>query len=132
MSDTRSLTIERALPHPPEKVWRALTTPHLIAEWLMPGDIKPEVGHEFHLSADWGGVDCKVLEADPPKRIVMTWVGKGLDSMVELTLTPTPTGTHLVMEQSGFTRDYPAAYGGARNGWARMFDTLETVLAKEP
>jgi hypothetical protein len=51
---TRSLVVEREIPHPPEKIWRALTQPHLVEEWLMKNDFKPVVDHHFNLRADWG------------------------------------------------------------------------------
>ena len=61
-AETHSVVIEREMPYPPEKLWRALTQPHLIEEWLMKNDFKPVVGHRFKLRGDWGGVlDCKVL-----------------------------------------------------------------------
>jgi hypothetical protein len=40
---TRSLVVEREMPHPPEKIWRALTQGPLIEEWLMKNDFKPVV-----------------------------------------------------------------------------------------
>src|SRR5215813_13899892 len=46
-----SVVVEREIPHPPEKVWRALTQPHLIEEWLMKNDFKPAVGHRFKLQS---------------------------------------------------------------------------------
>ena len=55
-TETRSVVVEREIPHPPEKIWRALTQPHLIEEWLMKNDFKPAVGHRFNLRGDWGGV----------------------------------------------------------------------------
>ena len=57
-TETRSVVVEREIPYPPEKIWRALTQPHLIEEWLMKNDFKPVVGHRFNLRGDWGGVDC--------------------------------------------------------------------------
>ena len=60
-TETLSVIVERELAHPPEKIWRALTQPQLIEEWLLKGDFKPDVGHRFNLSADWGVVDCQVL-----------------------------------------------------------------------
>ncbi|MDF2809912.1 MAG: polyketide cyclase [Microvirga sp.] len=60
-TETRSVTVEREIPYPPEKIWRALTQPHLIEEWLMKNDFKPVVGHRFDLRADWGAVDCQVM-----------------------------------------------------------------------
>src|SRR3954465_9326875 len=60
-TEARSVVVEREIPHPPEKIWRALTQPHLIEEWLMKNDFKPVVDHRFNLRADWGSVDCHVL-----------------------------------------------------------------------
>ncbi|MFJ5369247.1 SRPBCC domain-containing protein, partial [Bosea sp. CER48] len=55
-TELRSVVVEREFSHPPEKLWRALTQPHLIAEWLMKNDFKPIVGHRFDFSAEWGAV----------------------------------------------------------------------------
>src|ERR1700737_3957265 len=107
---TRSLVVEREMPHPPEKIWHALTQPHLIEEWLMKNDFKPVVGHSFNLRADWGVVDCQVLAVEPNKMVSYTWGAYGLESVVTWTLTPTSTGTHLRMEQSGFRKDQRQPY----------------------
>lgn len=130
MSDTKSVVVERTLPHPPEKVWRALTQPHLIAEWLMKNDFAPVVGHRFNLSADWGAVACEVQTIEPNKTLSYTWDAMGLESVVTWTLTPTSTGTHLRMEQSGFRPDQQAFYQGAEGGWPRFFAALEQTLAR--
>lgn len=126
--ETRSVVVERDLAHPPDKVWRALTQPHLVAEWLMAGDIRPELGHAFSFSGDWGAVACEVLEIDPGRVIAYTWNGLGLESTVTWTLTPTPTGTHLRLEQAGFRLDQPQFYGGARASWPGLLDRLEQAL----
>ena len=127
---TRSVVIERDLPHPPEKIWRALTQDHLIEEWLMKNDFKPVVGHHFNLRADWGAVDCQVMAVETNKTLSYTWAAYGLESVVTWTLTPTSTGTHLRMEQSGFRPDQQQAYQGAQGGWQRFFAGLEQVLAR--
>ncbi|MFZ0193572.1 MAG: SRPBCC domain-containing protein, partial [Pseudolabrys sp.] len=117
-TETRSVIVEREIAFPPEKIWRALTQPHLIEEWLMKNDFKPVVGHSFNLRGDWGGVlDCEVLAVEPNKTLSYTWAAYGLESVVTWTLTPTRTGTRLRMEQSGFRPDQAQAYGGARHGW---------------
>jgi uncharacterized protein YndB with AHSA1/START domain len=117
------------MPHPPEKIWRALTQPHLIEEWLMKNDFKPVVGHSFNLRADWGVVDCQVLAVEPNKTVSYTWGAYGLESVVTWTLTPTSTGTHLRMEQSGFRPDQQQAYQGAKGGWQQFVGGLERVAA---
>ena len=124
----RSVIIERDLPHPPGKIWRALTQGHLIEEWLMKNDFKPVVDHSFNLRADWGVVECQVLAVEPNKTVSYTWCAYGLESIVTWTLTPTSTGTHLRMEQSGFRPDQQQAYQGAKGGWQRFFSELERVV----
>ena len=128
-TETRSVIVEREIPHPPEKIWRALTQPHLIEEWLMKNDFKPVVGHSFNLRADWGAVDCQVQTVEPNKTLSYTWGAYGLESVVTWTLTATSTGTHLRMEQSGFRPDQQKAYQGAQYGWQQFFANLEQVLA---
>ena len=125
-----SVVVERELAFPPEKIWRALTQPHLIEEWLMKSDFKPVVDHDFKLSAEWGSVDCKVLEVEPNKTLCYTWGAHGLESVVTWSLAPTSTGTHLRMEQSGFRPDQQQAYQGATYGWPKFFANLEKVLAR--
>ncbi len=127
---TRSVIVERELPHPPEKVWRALTQDHLIAEWLMQNDFRPVVGHSFKLRADWGSVDGRVMAVEPNRTLSYAWGAYGLESVVTWTLTPTSTGTHLRMEQSGFRPDQQQAYQGAKGGWRKFLVALEQVLAR--
>ena len=137
-AETRSVVVEREMPHPPEKLWRALTQPHLIEEWLMKSNFKPVVGHRFNLTGEWGGVlDCEVLEVEPNRTLSYTWnfshddPAFDMKSVVVFTLTPTSTGTHLRMEQSGFRPDQKQAYGGAHAGWKQFFAKLEEMLAKD-
>jgi uncharacterized protein YndB with AHSA1/START domain len=129
-TETLSVVVEREVPFPPEKIWRALTQPHLIEEWLMKNDFKAVVGRSFNLRADWGVVDCQVLAVQPNKTVSYTWVAYGLESVVTWTLTPTSTGTQLRMEQSGFRPDQRQAYQGAKGGWRQFFVALERVLAR--
>ncbi len=130
-TEVRTVVIEREVPFPPEKIWRALTQPHLIEEWLMKNDFKPELGHRFTLSADWGVVDCQIQACEPNRVLSYTWNAMGLESVVTWTLTPTSTGVHLRMEQSGFRPDQVRAYQGAQFGWQRFLAALEQVLARE-
>jgi len=136
-SETRSVVVERDMPHPPERIWRALTQPDLIAEWLMKNDFKLALGHRFNLRGDWGGVlDCEVLAIEPNKTLSYSWnfahddAAFNLMSVVTFTLTPTSTGTRLRMEQSGFRPDQRQAFGGANAGWQQFFAKLEQVLAQ--
>lgn len=128
--DTLSVVVERDIAHPPEKIWRALTEPHLIEEWLMKGDFRPVAGHRFGFRADWGSVDCEVLDIEPPHLLAYSWGDDNLKSVVTWTLTPAGTGTRLRLEQTGFRRDQPRYYGGAKAGWPHFLDALEQVLAR--
>src|SRR5947209_18732393 len=132
-----SVIVEREIPFPPERLWRALTQPHLIEEWLMKNDFTPAVGHRFNLRGDWGGVlDCEVLAVERNRTLSYTWnhahddAAFNLQSVVTFTLTPTPTGTHLRMEQSGFRPGQRQAYAGARAGGQQIVEKLEQVLTR--
>jgi len=136
-TQTRSVVVQREIPFPPEKLWRALTQPHLIEAWLMKNDFQALVGHSFQLRGDWGGVlDCQVLAVEPHRTLSYGWdyshadPAYGLKSVVTFTLTPTSSGTHLRMEQTGFRPDQKQALGGALHGWTGFFANLEQVLAR--
>jgi uncharacterized protein YndB with AHSA1/START domain len=129
-TETLSVIVEREVPHPPEKVWRALTQSHLIEEWLMKNDFRPVEGHRFSLSADWGAVQGEVRAVEPTRTLTYTWESKDLESVVTWTLTATGTGTLLRMEQTGFRPDQQPYYRGAMAGWQRFFAALEEVLAR--
>ena len=137
---SRTLVIERELPHPPEKVWRALTDSALISQWLLQNDFQPLVGHPFKFRAppmpQWNGiVDCEVLELEPHRSLAYSWnvgpdTAQGLRTVVTWTLTPTPGGVLLRIEQSGFRADQDANYKGASYGWQRFMAGLERVLSQ--
>ena len=134
-TEALSVVIEREIPFPPEKIWRALTQPHLIEEWLMKNDFMPIVGHRFNLRRTPRPdlnivVDCEVLVVEPNKTLSYTWTALGLESVVTWTLMRTSAGTHLRMEQSGFRPDQQQYYEGAKGGWQRFFANLEQVLAR--
>lgn len=130
-TETKSVIVERELPVPPEKLWRALTQPHLIAEWLMRNDFAATTGHRFRFTADWGSVDCRVLAIEENRTLSYSWAAMGLDSVVTFTLSPTRTGTHLRLEQTGFKAGMAQAYGGAKIGWKNFLDRLGLVLEKQ-
>jgi uncharacterized protein YndB with AHSA1/START domain len=138
-SETLSVIIEREFPHPPEKIWRALTQPHLIEEWLMKNDLKPVVGERFNFHSEFlpnGSLDCEVLAVEPGSKLSYSWDSMSdnpafsLKSVVTWTLTPTGNGTHLRMEQSGFRPDQKQAYAGAKFGWQNFLTKLDQMLAR--
>jgi uncharacterized protein YndB with AHSA1/START domain len=131
---TRSLVIERELPHPPQKIWRALTQGALIKEWLMDNDFQPVVGHKFNFRSppmpQWDGIIAsEVLVIEPHKKLSYSWGSMGLESVVVWTLVPTKGGTLVRMEQSGFRPDQEANYQGANYGWQKFMGALERVVA---
>ena len=136
-TELRTVVVERQIPYPAEKIWRALTQPHLMEEWLMKNDFKPDIGHRFSLRGDWGGVlDCEVLDIEPERTLSYTWnfahedPAYSLKSVVTFTLTPTDRGTHLRVEQSGFRPEQKQAFGGAHAGWKEFLGKLEQVVAR--
>jgi uncharacterized protein YndB with AHSA1/START domain len=138
MTDTaasHTLVIEREMPHSPEKIWRALTEGPLLEDWLMTNDFQPVVGHRFSFRAapkpNWNGIiDCEVLVVEPNARLSYSWGSLGTGSVVAWTLTPTESGTHLRMEQSGFPSEEGANYKGAKYGWQKFIGNLERVVGR--
>ena len=137
VAPTKSIVVERTMPHPPQKIWRALTSAPLIAEWLMKNDFEPRLGHRFTFRATpvpgWSGVtNCEVIEVDPPRRLAYRWGDgteseSGLRTIVTWTLTPTSDGTHVRMEQSGFRPQDEGGYQGMSGGWPHIVEGLERV-----
>ncbi len=125
-----SVVVEREFRCRPDLLWRALTEPHLIAEWLMQNDFLPQMGHRFSLTADLGSVSCEVQIVEPNERLSYRWDTKDLHSVVTWTLAPTTAGTLLRMEQVGFQPQQTAYHRGAMAGWPRFLDALEKVVAR--
>jgi len=137
-SQVESIEFEFDLPHPPEKVWRALTEPALLAEWLLPVfDLELEPGAAFLFKTQaypgWDGtVNCRFIEIEPHRKLSYTWNVPFLETVVTFTLTPTASGTRLDMVQSGFKPEQKRESGGARYGWKMMGEKLVDLLARIP
>jgi uncharacterized protein YndB with AHSA1/START domain len=139
-SQSEAISFEFDLHHSPEKVWRALTDPELLTEWLLPVvELKLEPGAAFTLRAQpqpgWDGiVNCRLVEIEAHRKLSYTWaVGDlELDTVVTFTLTPTASGTRLYLVQSGFKPDQKRNFGGARYGWNMMGGKLVDLLARIP
>lgn len=136
-SQIETIAFEFELNHAPEKVWRALTQPELLSEWLLPvTGLKLEPGAAFRLQAPekpgWDGtVDCRFVEIEPSRKLSYTWVvGDFIDTVVTFTLTPNASGTRLSLVQSGFRPDQKQNSGGARYGWKLMGGRLVDLLGR--
>ena len=135
-SQTASIEFEFDLQHAPEKVWRALTDPVLLADWLLPVvgfELTPRAAFTFQAPAQpgWDGtVHCRLLEIEAHKKLSYGWVVGKMDTVVTFTLTPTASGTRLSLVQSGFKPDQKANFGGARYGWNLMGGKLVDLLAR--
>ena len=132
------ISLEFDLPHRPEKVWRALTEPALLAEWLLPViGLKLERGAEFTFKTQpvggWDGVvHCRIAEIETGRKLRYDWGVGAMATVVTFTLEPTPSGTRLSLVHSGFKPDQKHNFGGARYGWKMMGGKLEDLLAKTP
>ncbi|HSO36255.1 MAG TPA: SRPBCC domain-containing protein [Labilithrix sp.] len=141
-SQTASISFEFDLPHSPAKVWRALTDPVLLTEWLLPVvglELDLEPGAAFTLKTQpyppWDGiVSCRILAIEAHRKVSYAWVvgAMDLDTVVTFTLTPTASGTRLHLLQSGFKPEQKQNFGGARYGWKMMGGKLVDLLAKTP
>lgn len=134
------ITVEETYPFPPERVWRALTDSASMAEWLMPNDFLPVVGHKFQFRGKpmpgWRGyVECEVIEVVPPTRLTYTWTGDDdwkEPSTVRWTLEPVAGGTRLRLVHSNLQDPWATQLRGMLSqGWNKMLkDKLAGVIER--
>ena len=132
---TRTIVVEQTMAAAPEIIWCALAQSRSIAEWLMPNDFEPVVGHKFTLRAapvpGWKGfTNCDVLEVEAPRRLVYSWGDgteseSGLSTIVTWALIPTAGGTHVRLVQSGFRPKDEGGYSAMTGGWPPVIERLE-------
>lgn len=144
--DLTRIEVDQYFPHPPAKVWQALTTPELMAQWLMPNDFKPVVGHRFAFRTSQiaqtgfsGHIACEVLNLVPQKQLRVSWADAdnpgGMATTVTWTLQAEGKGTRLFLEHAGFDLDDPTqqlARKFMNGGWRshvlrRLSDLLQHV-----
>ena len=90
---TNAVKREILIPQPRERVWRAITEPATLAEWMYPNDFEPRVGHAFTFrvpgnpAAGFDGlvVRCEVLVCEPPGRLEFSWAVGGPVASLPLT-----------------------------------------------
>jgi uncharacterized protein YndB with AHSA1/START domain len=134
-----AIEVDQFLARPPDRVWQALTDPALLAQWLMPNDFRPAVGHQFTFRTEPvpahgfdGIVHCQVLDLDPPRLLRFSWRGGLLDTVVSWRLVPEGTGTRLLITHDGFDDSDPAqqlTMGILGGGWrGHLMKRLTAVL----
>ena len=144
---THDIELEEVLPHPPGKVWRALTSGALMARWLMPpSGFEPVEGNRFTFqttpAGEWDGtIRCQVLEVVSGERFAFSWrgghidnegYGSLLDTVVTFTLAPSDGGTRLKLVHSGFVVDRNrVAYTNMSQGWVKVVKSLGAVTGEE-
>ncbi len=116
-----------------ETLWEAIATSAGLAEWLMPNDFEPRVGHRFNFRCDGHGrgrIESEVLECLPPKRLVFSWIDadEAEPMRVEIDLRPKGSGTLLLLRHTGPTE--PSNASSLENGWPGKFDQLRALLAR--
>lgn len=91
------------LPHPLAKVWKALTTPELLARWLAPNDMVPKLGARFTVAPEDGPpVECEVIELEARRRLTLAWrISEADATIVRFELAPAGAGTVLRIAHAG-------------------------------
>ena len=134
ISGSQSIVVEEVLPFSAGAVWTALTRSDLIQRWLMPNDFRAAVGAKFNFRrapiGDWDGVvHCEVLECEPNRKLVYSWRGGDLDTVVTWTLRQLDKGTHLKMVHSGFELPKDQmAFDGMSPGWGRIIGAICRII----
>ncbi len=122
------------IPHPPSKVWAALTDPALHAKWWAAGDVRPIVGHRFTLDmGPFGHQSCEVLAVEHEKLLSYSFAPGTLNTTITWRLEAEGEGTRLFLEHNGFDLDSPlgkTAFQGMGAGWPKVLARMELVLAK--
>ncbi|MGP3960470.1 SRPBCC family protein [Nonomuraea sp. 3N208] len=139
--DLRAIRLDQFIAHPPAKVWRAITEPDLVAQWLMANDFKPEVGHQFTFRTQpkkqvgfEGLVYCEVLELEQEKLLKISWSDRKMaDWTVTWRLEPEGKGTRLFLDHEGFDPDDEMQQLSRRimgGGWPSHFRRVADVAAQ--
>ncbi|ATL68896.1 SRPBCC family protein [Nocardia terpenica] len=141
--DPTMIELDHFYPHPPAKVWRALTTPKLMAQWMMQSTgFEPIVGTVFHMrgravpqTGFSGEIRCEVLEVVAPERLSMSWNDARADTdtgwVITWRLRPEGTGTRMLFTHTGFDPDDPTSQLSRtimRGGWPGMLERLAITL----
>jgi uncharacterized protein YndB with AHSA1/START domain len=120
---------EARYPHPPERVWRALTDRAELAVWLMGNDFEAREGARFFLdsSPEMEPFECEVLELDPPRRMRQQWIIRGAPTTVTYELRADGADTVLRVEHDELPDEDRAGFD---DGWPGKLDALGRVLTE--
>ena len=129
-SETLSVVVEREMPHPPEKIWRALTQPHLIEEWLMKNDFKPVVDHRFNLRCRLGRCRLSGPGSRAAQDAVLHLGGRWSEECRHLDSHPDANGNPPAHGAVGLPAGSAALLSWRQGGLAAVLYGLEQVLAR--
>jgi uncharacterized protein YndB with AHSA1/START domain len=92
--DGRTLVVEADLDAPPDRVWRALSDPTLSSQWLPSGKVGTRPGERFTLDDEGRRIDCEVLDAEPGRRLRLSWreADSAVSSQVTFVVSPGAAG----------------------------------------
>ena len=147
--------LERTIPAPPGRVYRAWLDPELLARWMAPGtyavtrvEVEERAGGHYRIwqadaGSEVGGFDCELAELIPNQRIVFRWGfvgperrgGPVFDSLLTITLREAPGGAtvltlvHERLDDLAAAMPHVAANVGP--GWEDVMDKLARVLADD-
>ncbi|WP_211748004.1 SRPBCC domain-containing protein [Paenibacillus sp. Marseille-Q4541] len=119
---------------PIEKVWNHVATAEGIAEWFMPNNFEPVLGHEFILEAGpFGKSKCKVTELDPPHTLSFNW---DKDWTITFKLEGKEGQTEFTLIHAGWKADEKTAFGEEHSivrdrmnqGWSGIVNKLAAVV----
>ena len=144
VTEPATLTIQRLLPGPVDRIWSYLTDSDLRRRWLAAGDMRLEVGAPFELvwrndeltdppgqrPAGFGDehrMQSRITELDPPHRIAFTWDKTG---DVSIELAPKGDRVLLTLVHRGVTDR--SILLGVSTGWHMHLDLLAARTAGTP
>jgi uncharacterized protein YndB with AHSA1/START domain len=124
------LRFQRFLPHPPQKVWRAVTDSEHLAKWF-PAEMhmKLAVGEEITFG-EFGGLNGSegvITEVEEPRVFAFTWNGEAL----RIELAPADGGCELVFTHA-FDTDKRVRAGSFAAGWNACLDAMAAVAGGSP
>jgi uncharacterized protein YndB with AHSA1/START domain len=121
---------------PVARVWRHITDPARIADWLMPNDFEPAIGKQFILDCqEQGKIACVVKEIIPERKLVYSFTSKiiKIDTTVTITLAQEGNRTRVTLIHSGWDALPPFDAGIAKpfeEGWVGHLERLREQIVR--